>query len=294
MNLRNKRQSKIIKKVIIFAIAVMIMGLSAYFSLEFLRNQQIANEKKQAEIARIAKIKAAEAIAAAKEAKRKEPVYISLPGSKTIRAIVDDYSITSSIWAIVSKTHSISTDYAPTPLVIPAVATRTDKSNDERSIRSDIEKPLVDMFKQAEADGYSLMIGSGYRPASLQKIYFDNYARTAGVAAANQSIAFPGQSEHQTGLAVDISTVARNCYISECFADTPDGQWLFDNSYKFGFTLRYPKGKEPITGYNYEPWHYRYVGIDLATALHESGLTLDEAWPYLEKADATLRQNGAI
>jgi D-alanyl-D-alanine carboxypeptidase len=138
------------------------------------------------------------------------------------------------------------------------------------------------------------MIGSGYRPASLQKIYFDSYASSAGIEAANQYVAYPGQSEHQTGLAVDITTVSRNCYLTECFADTSDGQWLANNSYKYGFTLRYPKGKESITGYQYEPWHFRYVGIDLATALYESELTLDEAWQYLQEANDTLRSNGAI
>jgi D-alanyl-D-alanine carboxypeptidase len=227
-------------------------------------------------------------------AKKKEPVYITLPGAKTIRAIVDDYSKTSSIWTIVSKTHSIPIDYAPSPIKIPDVLTRTDKSDVERSVRSDIEKPLIDMFTAASADGYNLMIGSGYRPASLQKIYFDSYASSAGIEAANQYVAYPGQSEHQTGLAVDITTVSRNCYLTECFADTSDGQWLANNSYKYGFTLRYPKGKESITGYQYEPWHFRYVGIDLATALYESELTLDEAWQYLQEANDTLRSNGAI
>jgi D-alanyl-D-alanine carboxypeptidase len=123
---------------------------------------------------------------------------------------------------------------------------------------------------------------------------FSSLAASVGETVANQSIARPGQSEHQTGLAVDISTVSRNCYLQECFADTSDGQWLANNSYKYGFILRFPEDKVAITGYQYEPWHFRYVGVDLATALYESGLTLDEAWPYLEKALTTLKSNGAI
>jgi D-alanyl-D-alanine carboxypeptidase len=128
----------------------------------------------------------------------------------------------------------------------------------------------------------------------MQKIYYDNLVSSVGEVAANQAIAKPGQSEHQTGLAIDISTLSRTCYLDQCFATTADGLWLADNSYKFGFILRYPEGMESITGYQYEPWHFRYVGIDLATALHDSKLTLDQAWPYLLKADNKLRINGAI
>lgn len=291
---RKTRQKKILLKIVTGIIALVIVGCGAYGSYSYLDAQRTTQENKQVENARIAVAKAKAATKAAMEAKKKEPVYIALPGAKQIRAIVDDYSLTASIWAIVSKTHPISVDYIPPSLKIPDVATRTDKSDDERSVRSDIEVPLKNMFAAALSEGNSLMIGSGYRSAALQKIYFDNYANSVGEEAANQTIAYPGQSEHQTGLAVDISTVSRDCYLSECFAGTTDGLWLVDNSYKYGFTLRYPKGKEVITGYQYEPWHFRYVGIDLATALHESNLTLDEAWSYMEAAETTLKQNGAI
>jgi D-alanyl-D-alanine carboxypeptidase len=233
-------------------------------------------------------------ILSAKEAKKKEPVYITLPGAKPIRAIVEDYTQADSIWVIVNKSNPISTDYEPVGIKIPSVPTRTDKSQAERSVRFDMEVPLVNMFSDAQKDGYSLMIGSGYRSAALQNVYFSSLANSVGTEVANQSIAYPGQSEHQTGLAVDISTVSRNCYIANCFEDTNEGQWLAKNSYKYGFILRYPKGKESITEYIYEPWHFRYVGIDLATALYESGVTLDEAWSYLKKANDTLRNNGAL
>lgn len=232
--------------------------------------------------------------AKAKEAKKNEPVYINLPGAGQIRAIVDDYSLPNSVWGLVSKTHSISNDYIPMSLKIPVVATRTDKSSDERSVRQEIETQLIAMFSAASTAGYKLMIGSGYRSADLQATYFNSLARSVGEYIANQSIARPGQSEHQTGLAIDISTVTMQCYLDDCFANTGDGLWLADNSYKFGFILRYPKNKESITGYRYEPWHFRYVGVDLATALYESGLVFDEAWSYLEKADLKLKANGAI
>ena len=150
------------------------------------------------------------------------------------------------------------------------------------------------MFDDAKASGYDLMIGSGYRSASLQDTYFNSLAASVGDVAANQSIAKPGQSEHQTGLSVDISGTNMNCYIDTCFADTDEGKWLASNSYKYGFILRFPSDKVDITGYRYEPWHFRYVGVDLATAIYQSKLTLEEAWPYLEKAQTTLKSNGAL
>lgn len=226
--------------------------------------------------------------------KKPEPVMVSLPGAAPFPALKDDYTKPSSLWALVNKSRAIPLTYIPANLVVPSVAARSDKSVEERSVRVDIEAPLNSLFAAATTDGHQLIVGSAYRSASLQKTYFDHYALVAGDAAANRYSAHPGESEHQTGLSVDISSASLACYLDECFADTTDGQWLAANAHTYGFTLRYPKGKEAITGYQFEPWHYRYVGIELATALHESGLTLDQAWPYLEAALATLKQNGSI
>jgi D-alanyl-D-alanine carboxypeptidase len=290
MFVKKSNRQKIMSKAVICLIAV-IIGLAIYIGCLYLNNQQIIQRKKQAEIT---SVKSAKIALAVKEAKKKELVYITLPGAKPIKAIIEDYLSTDSIWAIVSKTHPISVDYVPPSLKIPDVLTRTDKSDEERSVRYTIETPLKEMFAAASAAGNSLMIGSGYRSAALQKVYFDSLASSVGEDTANQSIARPGQSEHQTGLAVDITASSLNCYLDDCFADTPDGKWLVANSYKYGFILRYPEDKVAITGYRYEPWHFRYVGVDLATALHESGMTLDEAWPYILKARDTLKQNDTI
>lgn len=282
------------KRFTIGAVSVLIIitiaGIGSYGVYSYNKVQRTIQSNNKVKATSVLAIKAA----AAREAKKKEPVYITLPGAKPVRALVEDYSIASSIWAIISKTHPVSVDYVPANLKIPNVLTRTDKGDPERSIRSDIEQPMINMFTAASASGYQLMVASGYRSAALQGLYFNSLASSVGETVANQSIAKPGQSEHQTGLATDITTMSRNCYLDNCFADTSDGQWLTNNSYKYGFILRYPEGKEFITGYRYESWHFRYVGVDLATALHDSGLTLDEAWPYLEKANITLEQNGAI
>jgi D-alanyl-D-alanine carboxypeptidase len=287
MSQRRSKHKKTVLNIVIFGVLVVLVGIATFQGCLYLHDQRAITDRN-------AKIQLAKEKAAALEAKRNKPVYITLPGAKLIKALVSDYSKPDSIWTIVSKSHPIPIDYIPPGLKIPDVATRTDKSKDEQSLRSDIGTPLKNMFVAASSAGHDLMIGSGYRSAAMQKVYFDNLTASVGEVAANQAIAYPGQSEHQTGLALDISTLSKNCYLDDCFATTADGLWLANNSYKYGFILRYPKGSESITGYEYEPWHFRYVGVDLATALHESNLTLDGAWPYLQKADTTLRKNGAI
>ena len=228
------------------------------------------------------------------ETKKKEPVYITLPGADRIQAILEDYNNPASLWAMANKTRPLPIAYEPTNVTVATVPTRIDKTKEERSVRSDAVQPLEKMFAAARAEGHELMIGSAYRTPALQTLYFNSYVASSGLAAANQYSAKPGQSEHQLGLSVDISTLSQQCYLAECFTSTPDGEWLAAHAHEYGFHLRYQKGKEAITGYNFEPWHYRYVGVDLATALHQSGLTLEEAWPLLEEALATLKANRAI
>ncbi|MNH50133.1 D-alanyl-D-alanine carboxypeptidase [compost metagenome] len=223
-----------------------------------------------------------------------QPITISLPNAKPITALHQDYTQPNSLWTLVNKERAIPLDYTPSPLIIPSVAARGDKSAEERSVRGDIEPSLTALFTAAKVDGHDLMIGSAYRSASLQKMYFDHYAQVAGETAANRYSAHPGESEHQTGLSVDITGTSLFCYLEACFADTPEGQWLAHNAHMYGFTLRYPMSKETITGYQFEPWHYRYVGVELATALHESNLTLEQAWPYLETALQKLKAQKAI
>lgn len=291
MKIGKSSRIKLTYKISIALVILAIIEAGVYVAYSNYQTSVSIESQKRIENEKLA---TAKAIIAAREAKKKEPVYISLPGAQKIRAIVQDYTLNDSLWAIASKTHALSIDYVPSPISIPNVETRTDKSADEQSVRTDIVNDLEKMFAQAKTDGHNVMIGSGYRSAALQTLYYNNAVNSSGVDVANQYVALPGKSEHQTGLAVDISTSSRECYLDRCFATTSDGLWLAENAYKYGFILRYPEGKESITGYNYEPWHFRYVGVDLATALYESKLTLDEAWPYLEKALETLKNNCAI
>lgn len=209
---------------------------------------------------------------------------IELPNTKPIEILKGDYTEDSHLWRLINKSHPLNDiNYRP-DVAKPNVPARTDKSLDEQSVRKDIVPAVEELFAAAKTTGYDLQIGSGFRSAAQQKIYYDNYTRTYGKAAADTFSAKPGYSEHQTGLVVDVSETSRNCYLEECFGETSAGKWLAENSYKYGFILRYPRNRDGITDFRYEPWHFRYVGKELAQALYESGLTLDEAAPYLEKA----------
>lgn len=262
----------------------LIVGYWLYQQAEISKNEQTMQE-----IARIADARIAEI-----EAKKKEPVYISLPGAEKIQAPVENYEDTTNIWTLVNKQRALPMEYVPPQLVMPNLAVRSNSTADEKLVRSIIVQPLTTLFESAAKDGHALMIGSAYRSSTTQESLFASYVASAGYDEANRYSAHAGHSEHQTGLAVDISTTSQQCYLSACFINTSDGQWLSENAHKYGFTLRYPEGKEAITGYNFEPWHYRYVGVELATALYQSELTLDQAWPHLQEALATLRENRAL
>jgi D-alanyl-D-alanine carboxypeptidase len=182
----------------------------------------------------------------------------------------------ASIWAVVNKGRALPSSYNPSDLLAPNVALRLPATDPEMQIRATLAAPLQQMFKEADAEGLQLMLSSGYRSYQLQNIVYKANVGTQGQQTADSSSAKPGHSEHQTGLAVDIEPTSRECEVELCFADTPEGIWLAKNSYKYGFIIRYQKDQEKKTGYEYEPWHIRYVGIELAEQLHKSNQTLEQ------------------
>ncbi len=137
-------------------------------------------------------------------------------------------------------------------------------------VDAEANNALKTMFAAASNDGINLFVASGFRSYSYQKGLYEKYVARDGQAAADRYSARPGHSEHQTGLAFDLNQV------SSAFEGTHEAIWLEKNCYKYGFIIRYPKGKESVTGYNYEPWHIRYLGVQNATAVYNSGLTLEE------------------
>ncbi|MBQ1813075.1 MAG: D-alanyl-D-alanine carboxypeptidase family protein [Bacilli bacterium] len=138
-------------------------------------------------------------------------------------------------------------------------------------LRSEFMTAFNKMKEAAKADGVTITIISGYRSYSYQKALYDGYVKTYGKAMTDTFSARPGNSEHQSGLAADLNRIDDN------FGNTKEGKWLDLNASKYGFILRYPKGKQSITGYKYEPWHFRYIG-DEATNLYQNG-----EWTTLEE-----------
>ncbi len=137
------------------------------------------------------------------------------------------------------------------------------------------------MAQAAKEDGYTIRAMSAYRSYQYQKELYQRYVDQDGVENADTYSARPGFSEHQTGLVVDVDN-AKTVYTK--FETTKEFLWMQENASNYGFILRYPKGKENITGYTYESWHYRYVGIDIAKKMKETGLTFDEYYVrYIEK-----------
>ena len=136
---------------------------------------------------------------------------------------------------------------------------------------------LVNMLEAGKTAGFEYSAFSGFRSYEYQKNLYNRYVNRDGKANADRYSARPGHSEHQSGLAFDIGEKSRqDLWLTEEFGETPAGQWLMNNAHHYGFILRYPKGKEHITGFMYESWHYRYVGVELATAIYNAQTTLEE------------------
>lgn len=219
--------------------------------------------------------------------------FLDLNSSKTVDEIIQtvnihrnheyyEYSLDTDMskdyGIIVNKYYHLSGDYEPDDLV--TISTKYSWGNSgSQKIRNDAYDAYIEMHQaaQTEANIY-LMVNSSYRKYSEQERVYNNYKTSHGEAYADSIAARPGFSEHQTGLALDIFSLSSSAQAT--FKDSDAYKWLKDNSYKYGFILRYPDGKENITGYKFESWHYRYVGKDLAKKIYESGLTFDEYYAY--------------
>lgn len=179
----------------------------------------------------------------------------------------------ASNWVVANKQHALSpTSYAPTDLVTPSVPLRV-PGNPTMQLRSETAAAVERMFAAAQADGIQLMVSSGYRSYDYQVSLYDGYVSSVGRAQADIQSARPGYSEHQTGLAFDAEPTSRTCELEQCFADTPEGKWTSAHAYSFGFILRYTPGDVSVTGYESEPWHFRYVGTALSGEMHKRGVT---------------------
>jgi D-alanyl-D-alanine carboxypeptidase len=181
-----------------------------------------------------------------------------------------------SLWVVVNKGRQLPSSYTPANLVVPSVPLRLSASSSEMQVRIDAAAAMEKMFAAAKTEGINLMLASGYRSYAAQVSVYGGYVSASGAAQADTFSARPGHSEHQTGLAADIEPLSRDCEVEQCFESTPEGQWLAANSYKYGFIIRYQKNTQALTGYEYEPWHVRYVGLELAGQIHQTGQTLEQ------------------
>lgn len=170
----------------------------------------------------------------------------------------------ASITVVVNKKHRLPSDYVPNLVAI-----------DGGRMRSEAASAITRLFSDALNQGIGLKIVSDYRSYDEQAAVYNGYVARDGQAQADTYSARPGFSEHQTGLAADIGSTSGGCSLQICFGNTNEGKWLAAHAAEYGYIIRYPAGKEATTGYQYEPWHLRYVG-SIAQSVANSGKTLDE------------------
>ena len=183
--------------------------------------------------------------------------------------IEDDYLM------LVNKYYHLSEDYTPSDLV--SVSNRY-YYGENHQIRSMVYDAFIDMWNEAYKEGIYLIINSSYRTYAEQQQVYDSYKDSRGTTYADSIAARPGYSEHQTGLSIDIFSTEYTT--TSNFKGSPAHEWLVNRAYQYGFIQRYEEDTEELTGFAEEAWHWRYVGVEVATYLHEHDITFDEYYAY--------------
>lgn len=184
---------------------------------------------------------------------------------------------TSDCLILVNRNNKLSSNYIPKNLRIPNVKFAYNSSLEEKMMQAEAAKALENLFAYANKEDINLYGNSGYRSCKSQKEVYEERVKRVGRKQADEYVAQPGTSEHQTGLSMDVTnrSGAQGRLMMD-FGQTKEGKWLKANAYKFGFIMRYPKEKEAITGYNYESWHIRYVGKKAAQEMFNKNMVLEE------------------
>lgn len=184
-----------------------------------------------------------------------------------------------SIDVLVNKENMLSIDYIPKNMYIVDNNENNFHNylidNIKPMLRMEVKPYIEKLIYDANNNGINIIIDSAFRSGNYQQMILDKLISEKG-NEAYKLIALPGASEHQTGLAVDFAIYENGIYNDDIKEDDKEAIWLKDNAWKYGFILRYPKGKEDITGFNFEPWHYRFVGLVLALELYQTNQTLEE------------------
>lgn len=194
---------------------------------------------------------------------------VSGPRIEVVRGSTDPLSYL----VLVTKTKPLDPiDFVPPDLVDLAEVPGTEGT----MMRADAAAAMTLMYQAAEAAGVPFAVNTSYRSSTFQANLFARYSAAQGEAAASRSVARPGYSEHQTGLAADIYDTSAN-KLAQSFGSSPAGLWIAEHAHEYGFIISYPKGKEALTGYIWEPWHVRYVGVEVAQDMRDKGVvTLQE------------------
>ncbi len=200
--------------------------------------------------------------------------------SEMERGFVDNDKVydneSQDILILVNKKHPVNALFTPNFLVTPAIPYKKPIKLEKTKMVCQAAISLTAMIKESRLDGMSIIGISAYRSYETQRNIFLRSVMKKGLRHAEQYIALPGYSEHQTGLAIDVSSPDCSFELDEAFAGTKEYGWIKKHAHLYGYIIRYPKGKEEITGYAYEPWHIRYVGVEAATLIHDKGITLEE------------------
>ena len=182
---------------------------------------------------------------------------------------------------LVNRNYALDSSYAPSDLVLPNVLALGHEQNKTIYLREEASQHLEQLFSAAEQEaGLIFLARSGYRSYETQVSLYQRYVDQNGQEAADRFSARAGHSEHQTGLAIDVTADSVNGQLTTEFGKTAEGIWLKDNAHRFGYIIRYLEGRESETGYQYEPWHIRYVGVEAATEIYQNNWILEQ---YLNK-----------
>ena len=189
--------------------------------------------------------------------------------TSSLRTLAPQRDIEGSLF-LINRTYRVSADYVPN--VVAA-----DVSGSLRNMIPAAARALEEMFAACKEEaGVTLVTVSGYRSYEKQKNIYNNKLKKVGSEEeADEYVARPGASEHQLGVAMDVGQRNSSAGLTSSFAKTKGGQWIAENCWRFGFILRYQEGWEDITGYSYEPWHVRYVGLEHAQAMHEANVPME-------------------
>ena len=188
--------------------------------------------------------------------------------------VVKETDLSKGNLILVNKFYYLKQDFIPNDIVDVDI----NYSYANNRVTKETNDAFVEMAKKAKEDNIKLIANSSYRTYERQEEVYKEFYYSKGISYADKYAARAGYSEHQTGLSLDIFTSGSST--TSNFEESDAFRWLSENAYKYGFILRYPKGKEYLTGYNYESWHYRYLGKELAKKVYDSDLTFDEYYAY--------------